>query len=579
MSPATRMESADLSRWLPRARRSGVYPAVTALVGALLLAASAPSASATPTDVPVVPATECDDLASGGSCTLNAGSDPQIYQWTVPTGVTQFTATISGGSGEAISEAGAAGGGGLVVMTVNTVPGTIYDFYVGQQGSKDGGWGWSTGGAAGRGEGAVSGRGGGGGGSSAMLAGGAVVAVAGGGGGGGQTYNDTSKGGSGGTAGQPADAGVTGGAPPGGPFSGTGGPGGCGGCGGNGEYDGADGQEIPLASGGGGGGAGYDGGGGGGGAGGAALSAVAAGGGGGGGSDYGDQSQGDVIFMGSSGQDQGRILLVPAGSVTSYGCQLPAYDYTVGNVDRITAIAVGGDGGVGSNSDVLAGAGAVVEGTFAVKQGQTLAVIAGCSGDSGGALDGAGLGRGGDHGDGSDAFAHDGGYGGGGSAVISDPADQAQVVLLAGGGGGSGGSYDGGGHGGSGGNAGLAWGPDGAGSGGDGEGGAAHESGGDGACGGCVVDSEGHPAMDGSGGADRQTNGGGGGGGGGSQGGDGGHGANTLSGSGGGGGGAGASTYDESRVSDIAVGSSTISGTSSDGYVIFLAYSTAADGK
>lgn len=105
--------------------------------------------------------------------------------WIVPDNVTEVTMSVAGAQGGSKSGGQTGGSGGRITGTVQVVPGTTYDVYVGGRGDgSTGTGGWPNGGQGGAKTG--SNGGGGGGGSWMVLQGGALssaVLVAGGGGG------------------------------------------------------------------------------------------------------------------------------------------------------------------------------------------------------------------------------------------------------------------------------------------------------------------------------------------------------------------------------------------------------------
>ena len=123
-----------------------------------------------------------------------------VQHWTVPDGVTEVTMSVAAGAGRTLSASGDGGSGGRITGTVNVIPGTAYDVYVGRAGQESPTPTWPNGGVGGAKPGNRAGNGGGG--SWVVEAGGplsAAVLVAGGGGGGGTGFdNGLRNGGAGG---------------------------------------------------------------------------------------------------------------------------------------------------------------------------------------------------------------------------------------------------------------------------------------------------------------------------------------------------------------------------------------------
>lgn len=523
--------------------------ALAILAAAVVASVAGPPAPAAAAPDPT-PVSQCDAIAAGGSCTLGPSADHTPYTWTVPAGLTRVLAVVRGASGAVGSHTGTPGAGGIVIAEIPVTPGQDLTLWVATQGdSHIGGRGWGTGGYGGTNSIPGLHDGAGGGGASAIVDSHGKqdpLVVAGGGGGAGSTFDEYNLVGGEGGAGSPdGEDGEDGdeysdGAPD------NGGRGGYT-SGHDGESSGSDQINPPGGGGGGGYRAGESGG----------IGVFVgfndgpedadqyhqAGGGGGGGSNH-VRSDATEVFNGTGAIATGQIQLLPTGKQVSFSCQpgshthdVPWQHYSPPEGTEMIAIAIGGNGGRGSNANSPARA-ALAMGTFDTLPGEDLSIAVGCAGDN----SRNGYGYGADGGNASGA-PHDGGGGGGGTAIMGG----GKLLLVAGGGGGAGGHADDIDQGGDGGEAGLGWGRAGAGSGKD--------TGSSGGCGGCERNDDGSAKNSGSLGHSGDPGGGGGGGGGGYQGGAGGNGGGL--GLGGGGGGAGSSYYDATRVRDPQVAPSS----------------------
>ena len=532
---------------------------------------------------------------------------PQLQHFTVPNGVTQMSAIVTGAAGgQTNDQIATPGGGGITIATLAVTPGQQFTIWVGGNGNGDdgkghGGWGFGCGGARGTTGNPGAKNGGGGGGGSAIVLGSytsndcdavasvtsaPVLIVAGGGGGGGgygalngafkNEENDT--GGAGGAGGNSGGQGVNGSSSPGPGVT-------LGGCGGNAAGTetcntasstptGNSGDSAPGGGGGGGGGGGYFGGGAG--VGGVPYGgppAFSPGGGGGGGQSVASNvpSISDVAFL-SGGPGAPNFGVAPGlnGSVVLTTNKVEGFTAGVykfnppAGTTQMSVYLEGASGGNRTNAadapvnSALGSPGGSMQATFPfVSSQQPYWMIVGGYGNQHG---GGGYGAGGDQGQvggGSEGF--DGGGGGGGTAFENSDPDGTQTMLLdAGGGGGGGGNGVG-----SGGGAGGAWcagngvpGNDGGGHGG--QGGAAAFASGD--HGGSSTATAGGGAGGGGGGGNPQ----------GGRGGDGGSGIPILgTGSGGGGGGAGDCYFAGSAI-DPTAGFGSVAG-DGIGMVTFIA--------
>ncbi len=249
----------------------------------------------------------------------------------------------------------------------------------------------------------------------------------------------------------------------------------------------------------------------------------------------------------------GMVAVQPAlaaPEVETFGCEDgQTRTYTVpADATKLFVVAAGASGGPGGEPGAV---GASVSAVLPVTGGETLELVVGCRGATGGLFGGSGGAGYSSGGDGGDASIHDSGGGGGGSSAVARvPLATATPLLVAAGGGGGGGraSFASGGRGGKGSKLGA-----------DGRrGGGTNKAGGGG--GGASATSDGQVGWKSSGG------GAGGGGGGGYPGGDGGRGGSCTS-CGGGGGGGGRSYVDPlAGEIDFTEGEAPFS----DGFVILV---------
>ena len=285
----------------------GAATALVAGTGIFGLVAATPAGALESAPAPVCGSTSC----------IVSFTTVGTSEWTVPAGVTGFSAIVEGAQGGSSGlECGASGveaggAGGRVNASVPANPGSTVEVSVGAEGGNGAGCTpGAAGGPGGAGDGGAGGSaldgagGGGGGGASEVTVAGALAVVGGGGGGGasaGSTASGTAGGAGGGTSGDPGTALECG---TGGQGPGLGASGSTPGSGGAGIFGdpGAEGGPPPVGDGGDG-GAGFSGGGGGGGGGGYSGGGGGAGGlcagGGGGGSSYVEPTA--TVFQDSAG--------------------------------------------------------------------------------------------------------------------------------------------------------------------------------------------------------------------------------------------------------------------------------------
>ncbi|MBV9596794.1 MAG: YncE family protein [Chloroflexi bacterium] len=544
--------------------------------------ASTATATTTPTQAATVTATAAPGAAGTTQDTWTFEyTGEHLQSWTVPDGVKSIVADVSGGQGggDYPDRSGQGGLGGRAIASLPVKGGETLTIYVGGAGGNGldaAGWGWSDGGKGGYGGIYYDGYPGGG--SSAVLSGDGLVVVASGGGGAGagMQYGPLAGGGgNGGNGGSPAAQGGYGSAPSKTDYTGSGGPGGAAGCSGSpsdcGASDGGDGGTIlGQTSGGGGGGGGYGGGNGGGGGGGGPAQLAAAdvgGGGGGGGLSWVQKPAQAAAFGAQLAGGNGRVVLHAGASAETYGCTgSPDYYQVPPGVTRVSAIVIGGQGGMANSQLGRPGYGEEISGDITVHPDPdaALSVTVGCAGDNA-TNGGYGAGAGGPGGDSAPGICCSGGTGGGGSEVDIFRPSVTQPAIMAAGGGGVGGTASesnplvAGGDGGDGGPRGNS-----------GESG--DDYGGHGGTGACESTANG-----GKGDSGGLGGGGGGGGGGGAYGGvDANYGPGGCGGGdgewvsmGGGGGGAGGGFWDTSSVNDV---TDTASGATGDGAVVLLAH-------
>lgn len=265
----------------------------------------------------VVTSTQNITVGTAPSGTLTISYTGDVFNWTVPNGITSvFVEAIGAGGG---SGGATAGKGGKIETNLSVTPGSILHLYVGQKGNNNsstsgGSGGYNGGGSGGNARTGQTGGGGGGGASDIRVGGTALsdrVLVAGGGAGSGGTGgNGGYYGGTGGYGGNPATAGSNG-------TSNSGSAGGAatlvsgGSAGSNGGSIGTQaaggngGTETSYnAGGGGGGGGGYFGGGGGG-----VVSTASGGNGGGGGSSFTGSSTSGTTFTNNYNSGNGTITI------------------------------------------------------------------------------------------------------------------------------------------------------------------------------------------------------------------------------------------------------------------------------
>ena len=410
---------------------------------------------------------------------------PQVQHFTVPNGVTQLSAIVTGAAGgQTNNQIATPGGGGITIATLAVTPGQQFTIWVGGNGNGDdgkgrGGWGFGCGGARGTTGNSGAKNGGGGGGGSAIVLGSytnndcdavasvtsAPVLIAAGGGGGGGGYGAlngdfTNKvnntGGAGGAGGDIGSQGVNGSSSPGPGVT-------IGGCGGNAAGTetcntasstptGNSGGSAPAGGGGGGGGGGYFGGGGG--VGGLAYGgppAFSPGGGGGGGLSVASTvpAISDVAFL-SGGPGAPNFGVAPGlnGSVVLTTNKVEGFTAGVASFDppagttQMTVYLEGASGGNRTNAantlvnSAFGSPGGSMKATFPfVSSQQPYWMIVGGYGNQHG---GGGYGSGGDQGQvggGSEGF--DGGGGGGGTAFESTRARRGTIASAAPGAGGA----------------------------------------------------------------------------------------------------------------------------------------------
>ncbi len=414
---------------------------------------------------------------------------PGVQHFTVPNGVTQLSAIVTGAAGgQTNNQIATPGGGAVTIATLAVTPGQQFTIWVGGNGNGDdgkgrGGWGFGCGGARGTTANSGTKNGGGGGGGSAIVLGSytnndcdavasvtsaPVLIVAGGGGGGGGygalngafTNKVNNTGGAGGAGGDIGSQGANGNSSPGPGVT-------LGGCGGNAAGTetcntasstptGNSGGSAPAGGGGGGGGGGgYFGGGGG--VGGLAYGgppAFSPGGGGGGGLSVASTvpAISDVAFL-SGGPGAPNLGVAPGlnGSVVlttnkveGFAAGVASFDPPAGTT-QMTVYLEGASGGNRTNAantlvnSAFGSPGGSMKATFPfVSNQQPYWMIVGGYGNQHG---GGGYGEGGDQGQvGGDSDGFDGGGGGGAALESTDPAGGQIVLLDAGGGGGGGGN-------------------------------------------------------------------------------------------------------------------------------------------
>lgn len=275
---------------------------------------------------PAQAATSIAAVCSAGTCTVSVTDTTTAYEWTVPSGVTSATFTITGGQGGAGSSGAGGGWGGKFTGTLNLTAGQVISLWAGAAGGNATTTRSLSGGRSSGGGGGSSGRMGGAGGAHSQIdRAGTVVAIAAGGGGGGGWSGGTGGGGGSSTFSAGVANGVNGtdgqaylgygGTTSGGAGGAASGGGGSAGSAGSSLSGGAGGAGSAASGGGGGGG--YFGGGGGGGD---NDGCCADGAGGGGGSNYyNSASVSSVTGFAASQSGNGSIVLTyPSTAVSSF---------------------------------------------------------------------------------------------------------------------------------------------------------------------------------------------------------------------------------------------------------------------